>query len=393
MTDLRCLTPTAHHHFFGYYDRCPWSPDSRWMLACRAEFMGRRPRQDDVLRIGLLDMSAEEPASTWAEVASTRAWNWQQGAQLRWLSEREIIFNDRLERGGQLCFGAVIVDVFSGARRELRAPVYALSGDGKAITLDFSRAYDIRAGYGYVGIPDPRAQSGCPADGGIWSVDLHGGEPRLLLSMATVARFAGASGPIQSTPGDKHWLDHLTWSPGGERFIFLHRWGQAASGRGAWWKTRLFTSSADGSDLRCLSDHGMVSHFDWRGSDEVLAWASRDGIGNRYFLFPDQAGAEPEIVGEGVLSVDGHCTYSPSGRWILTDTYPNREGFKQLMLWNVEREERVDLATLFGPIPPDVDIRCDLHPRWSRDGQQICLDSIHQGTRQMYLLDVSGIVG
>jgi putative transposase len=36
--------------------------------------------------------------------------------------------------------------------------------------------------------------------------------------------------------------------------------------------------------------------------------------------------------------------------------------------------------------------RCDLHPRWSPDGRQVCIDSAHEGERQMYIVDVSELV-
>jgi hypothetical protein len=40
------------------------------------------------------------------------------------------------------------------------------------------------------------------------------------------------------------------------------------------------------------------------------------------------------------------------------------------------------------------EFRCDLHPGWSRDGKYVCIDSMHSDdTRQMYVLDVSGVVG
>ena len=56
-----------------------------------------------------------------------------------------------------------------------------------------------------------------------------------------------------------------------------------------------------------------------------------------------------------------------------------------------------DLLLTMGRFYADPNIngefRCDLHPRWSRDGKRLCFDSIHEGSRQVYALDVSRIVG
>ena len=35
--------------------------------------------------------------------------------------------------------------------------------------------------------------------------------------------------------------------------------------------------------------------------------------------------------------------------------------------------------------------RCDLHPRLSADNRTICFDSIHEGARAVYLMDVSSL--
>lgn len=267
-------------------------------------------------------------------------------------------------------------------------PVYAVAPDGKqSLHLNFSRAYDIRAGYGYAGVPDPWREVPAPDDAGIWWQNLENGDNRLLISIHQVAQFGSVKAPAEA----KHWLDHLQWNSDGSRFLFLHRWGVPRAGAGAWWQTRLFTAAADGGDLRCLSDHGMVSHFDWRDSSHILAWAHRCGIGDCYFLFDDDS-EHIESVGEGILSVDGHCSYSPDGQWLLTDTYPDRQGDKTLILWNLAQQKRLDIGKFYGPIPADPEIRCDLHPRWSRDGKQVCIDSIHQGSRQMYIVDVAAVV-
>ena len=136
----------------------------------------------------------------------------------------------------------------------------------------------------------------------------------------------------------------------------------------------------------------MVSHYDWRDPTHILAWARQNDVGDRFFLFTDQSD-EREVVGEGVLTTDGHCSYSPDRRWILTDTYPRAERLRTLILYRVEDGLRMDVGSFFAPPELDGEIRCDLHPRWDRVGRHICFDSAHEGTRQIYVVDVSGVVG
>ena len=37
-------------------------------------------------------------------------------------------------------------------------------------------------------------------------------------------------------------------------------------------------------------------------------------------------------------------------------------------------------------------LHCDLHPRWRIDGKQVTFDSLHEGSRQIYVVDTAGVV-
>ena len=40
------------------------------------------------------------------------------------------------------------------------------------------------------------------------------------------------------------------------------------------------------------------------------------------------------------------------------------------------------------PVYRDIYCRCDLHPRWRKDGRQLSFNSVHEGSRQVYIIDV-----
>jgi len=377
----RAVTSGPKYHYFGYYDKFPWDASGRCLLGLETRFMDRPPTGDDRAVIGRI---ALQEGNRWEPIAETKAWNWQQGAMLHWLPtapDRKIIYNDR--EGDR--FVSVIRDLETGETRTLPLPVYALSRDGRsAVSLNFARVARTRPGYGYEGAADPWADDPHPADDGIYWMDLETGKHRLIVSLAQITEMR----PLPTMDEAEHWFNHLQFCTDDSRFLFLHRWKKPDRRR----FTRLFTANPDGSEITCVSDQDMISHFDWRNANQILAWARRYDIGDRYFLFTDRTD-QIEVVGEGTLTCDGHCSYSPDRRWILTDTYPDAERMRTLILYRPEDDRRVDIGRFFAPKELDGEIRCDLHPRWSRDGTQVCFDSVHEGTRQMYIVDVRDIVG
>ena len=415
LSPAEALTRGPRHHFFGYYDKACWDGSGRYVACLETEFIDRPPTAADGVTVGIID---REDDNRWRPLARTRAWNWQQGTMLHWLpvghatghaAQRQqpqptpqISYNDRLEPGeAPECpsplgwhrpvpavgrFVSIIRDATTGAVvRTLPLAIYALSRDGRqAVSLNFARLQHQRPGYGYPGVADPWERVEAPPDDGIYWMDVETGEHRLIISLAQVAALA----PDETFAAAIHRFNHLQFSPDDQRFIFLHRWQGADGIR----HTRMLTARPDGSDIAIVGSHGMVSHFDWRDSTHILAWGRHRVHGERYFVYRDRVANQVEVLGEGVLTEDGHCSYSPDGRWLLTDTYPRQEPYRRLLLWDLQDYRRVDIGQFYSPPVITGEIRCDLHPRWNRDGTQVCFDSVHEGHRQVYVTDVSKIV-
>lgn len=378
---MRALT-RGGAHWYGYYDKLQFGPGDREILGMAVGFQGRTPAPEDTIELGVIDTVNGD---AWTTIGSSRAWNWQQGCMLQWIpgEGRRVIYNDRRESG----FVSVIHDLDSGEERVLPYPIYCLSPDGvTAVTIDFERLARTRPGYGYAGGPESLPEDIHPADNGVFSLNLQTGERTLLYSLADIAQ-------VNHRPdmdGGHHWFNHLLFNQDGTRFIFLHRWRSTPSLSGTW-STRMFTSDAAGGNLHSVADDGVVSHFIWKNPAQILAWSREPDTGIRFHLYDDQTSTRA-VIGGDVLTRDGHCTYHPGGEWILTDTYPDKDRMQTLMLYRPRDGKLVELGRFYLPRVPAAEFRCDLHPRWSRDGRFVCIDSMHSGTRQMYLLDVSEIV-
>ncbi len=368
--DIIRVTPNdGFEYLFGYYDKCPWSDDGRFLLALQVKNASARADSTVPANLVRIDLQRNNAMEV---VATTCSWNVQQGCMAQWLGVDEIIYNDC--RDGRYC--AIILNLNTKAERVLERPVYNISSDRKtALSLDFSRLHRLRPGYGYANLPETTKNELCPNAPCVWRIDLESGKSEPILTYADFANFE----PRPEMRGAEHKVNHLALSPNGSRFMVLHRWFKNKTKY-----TRLVTCDVDGSNMYNLSDDDFVSHCCWKNDEEIVAYlAKRDG-GKGYYWMKDKT-AEFERRWPR-LAMDGHPTYSYDGRLVVTDTYPDRRRIQSLYVMSGKKTRRV--ARVFSPFKYGGDTRCDLHPRWSQDGTKLCFDASFEGKRGVYLVAV-----
>jgi len=355
--------------FFGYYDKSPWSLDMQKLLYHRL-----RGRQVEVI---VVDRSRREIRV----LGTTSVWNLQQGSQAMWLPARGghwVAYND--VENGQL--GCRLIAITDGTRRFIPWPLQAAHPNGReAIALNYRRLHAAGTEYGYaVCVANFTGREPLDRDG-LWRIDLEGGNAELVLSLSQLT----ANEPRREMKGATHYVNHVIYSPSGRSMVFMHRW-HGHAGR----FSRLYVSASDGRDLRLLLDQRMVSHYHWEDDEHLLVWGRAGDAGDHYYRLDVRTGYGT-IMGAGVLDVfgDGHPSYSPDRRWIVTDCYPDRARYQRLLLFEASSGRCIEVGRFLAPWAFDGAHRCDLHPRWSPDGKWISVDSAHDGLRRNYLLDVT----
>ncbi|MDJ0688884.1 MAG: hypothetical protein QNJ41_10265 [Xenococcaceae cyanobacterium MO_188.B32] len=356
--------------FFGYYDKTPWSSDV-------SRFVCHRLKDNTKVEIVVFDRN-EQKATL---VGTSATWSSQQGSMVQWLGNKQIIFNDLVENK----LAAKIVSLTDKVEKVIDFPIQTLNPNEKeALSLNYKRLDRLHPEYGYAVAASNFSSDRSLSEDGIWKVDLESGTGELIISLETLIAYQ----PRPEMANTEHKVNHIMYSPQGTRFVFMHRW-LGSEGK----FSRLYVADADGSNLQLLLDDRMVSHYSWRDEENLLAWARTKEAGDRYYLINIVTGNK-KVVGEGILDVygDGHPSFSPNKRWILTDTYPDKSRKQHLLLYEVATEKLIELGSFFAPLKFSNASRCDLHPRWRPDNNAISIDSTYEGQRMTYILDVSAIV-
>lgn len=415
------LFETNHQQFaewFGYYNYDTLSTDGKKMLCNRASFDGRAITDEDTIELGYYHIETGE----WCHIDTTDSFNWQQGAMLQWVPSKDnwvaYNFSDKKH------FKSALYNIETGEKKIIDFPIYGITPDGRySVSLNYERSYWCRA-YHYQPIKNPQYDVHVAEDDGVFLVDLEENTVKRIISIQDII----AASADKDFAGAKHWLEHIMVSPNGKRIAFLHRYTL-----GDGYRTRLMLSDINGCNLQAIPGWNNFewSHFGWQGDDAFAIYSVKRsnvmtaysksvqtdvGIKTKcvrfarklikpllpkrmmkkihtsesyyqYYVWEDAGFVLKADFNDPMFSIDGHPTFIGEN-YMLTDTYPNHDLYQCLLIYNVHTGNCLKLGDFYAPFKGNP-ASCDLHPKVSRDGQYVVVDTAHTGIHNMVVFKIN----
>ncbi len=417
MVPVTCVTPDDGFYLHTFYDVCPWSPNSRYMVVINFPYQRRKPEWGTIADICLIDLQQQ----TIETIYRTKAWSYQLGASAQWdsVNSHYVYCNDIID-GNPVC---VRIDISTRQAKAFSGSLYSVSPDGSYIISPNLMTMNAHQ-YGYAvpdlshGKPGRFKPEDMPGEG-LWRTDLETNETRLLVSFP---EFAAKVAEPEFYGNGVFYLFHSKINPQNDKIMQVVRYhrGNDTNSRNA----SLFTMDIDGSNLVQCFTHEQWSHReDNSGAGNHPNWHP-DGrhivmncvpkwIGNnesRICQFKTD-GSDFKILVEDHIG-GGHPTIHPGERYVVTDaytkeTYTGGPDFEiPLRLFDRQTGEEHTLLKMptdvgGGGVPrTELDRRIggsphklDPHPAWNRNYTKMCLNGAPDMRRQVYVADLKEIVG
>lgn len=363
--EKRILTPEdKFQYFFGYYDLQPYDTSCERHLTHRVRFCDRLPVAGDVAELGFVENRK------FYKITETLAWNFQQGAMLRWFSPGKSIIANDFDGDKYI---SKIIDIDGRETERYDCPFATISlNAGKAVSVNFGRIYDFRKGYGYCNIPDPFADKNAPENDGIFLIDLKTKEKTLLASYEKMRRV------FEEKPftDKKLVVNHITFNPSGTKCVFLLRNFPECGGM---WATVLAVIDMKG-EIKQLTKFSVNSHYSWKDDENLMIYSGLPEWG--VYFFNVVTGEKYRLNDPLCDHNDIHCNYAPDRKSFIGDGYPY-DDMRSVYYYDLEKKQSKELFKVFSAPLKDIDIRCDLHARFSDDGKRISYDTTENYKREI----------
>ena len=360
------------HVFVGYYDLPNISPNGKYMFYLTVPRYASPKFSKATINIYNIHTKVSKA------VGQTSAWCWQQGSRVRWLpkSNSKLLYNDYL-KGKYI---SRILDIESGEVSDFSSmAIYDASfTEAVGLSLNFHRLQFLRPGYGYSKGKDITKKNFAPQNDGIFFVDLKKQKTKLIYSLSELAS------QVQSNSNDFHYINHISVSPNGKRFIFFHLWTKNFLDM---WNMRMLVTDIDGNNFMEVENKDIISHYSWIDSNKIMATK----VVNKehcYILYDLMTGSK-QIIQNDQLINDGHPTFFQNGKQFISDTYPLDNCIQTLFLSDIISNAYVPILEAFSDPRLYIEKRCDMHPRLEKEHNIINLDStFSNGLRKIIVLNL-----
>lgn len=344
-------------------------------------------------------------------IDSSYAWSWEQGSRLQWLNQCEAIYNVNYDDKFKSC----IYNIETKEKKILDFPIYSYSSiTKKFLYIDYTRLWHYWKSYGYHSKSSTKLKD-IDSDG-VFLSDFNN-NIELLLSIKDAIKLCGLEkidSPI--------FLAHPTFNPDGNKCVSLLRFINKSGNLISY----LICTDLNLKKNKIISRE-RVSHFEWITNDKIVVWSRilnnklqsirnndflekfiivtlkkiinklnpniKKKLLNTHYHLIDINNNNHKVLDKQNLTEDGHPQISTDNKYLITDTYPNKEGFQKLLLYNIKKDKTLELGFFkSSEYLKENKVKYDLHPRWSKSGKLISIDSSHEGNRQSYIIDIENIL-
>lgn len=429
-------TNGPRHHLFGFHDIVAFNRAGDKLLSLEVKDISRPPLPGEKVGVGYCLWQEQQ----FIQLGTTNAFNYPQGARQQWLNDTVFLVNSQVGDHWGTDIYDVSTNILVGS---LDSPIHCIDKDSKfGYGMNYSRLHRL-GGYGYIGVPDSSSEEAMPANDGIYKTELSSNRTQLLVSIKEVAN---CNHTTLADNGFHHYVTHLVLSPDNRRIAFLHRFFLSdggirtrlmtvgtdgtglrciASGFLSHFDWRdnenIFIWGRAGSSIDAVRTNPILSSpivapllgIAKKTARKVLKHSS--GMSMNFLMVKDSGDKNIAPFAQGIITNDGHPMCCPTNRDVcICDTYPDSEKCRDLFLYSFSSNERTNVGrfrmsdeqpdtSLFEQYTKGVDrkilslmspelfsftrsgLHCDLHPRWDYNGGMVAFDSIHEGTRQIYI--------
>ncbi len=294
---------------------------------------------------------------------SSSAWSWQLGSRLRWLSNKELIFNCIDDNKNLISKSLNIENKLS---KNFSYPFFSITKDNRfAATLNFKRLEYCRPGYGYL-----FSQEKFKDDENflyIWDLKTNNivniyNENYFDINLKNFFK--------------EYYFNHISWSPNNFNFILYAIDKFSRSNKLIFFKNF--------KTYELIKDIEIISHHEWINDYEILFFGEIGKVKSffRYNLKSKQF----TKLNFDFSDKDGHPNTS-NGNLFVIDTYPNQFQERFLYTFDLKLNEFKILGSAFNNFYLTKEKKCDFHPKISNDNKIILIDTSHNLKREFIILE------